>query len=45
VKLLIPYPVDPDVPEAAHDIGSPDHPIFRGHPVAIDAPLSRRRAN
>jgi predicted dienelactone hydrolase len=39
------YPVDPAVPEVAHDIGPPGDPIFRGHPVAIDAPLSPARAD
>lgn len=34
------YPVASDVPEAAHDIGAPGHPIFVGHPVAMEAPLA-----
>jgi predicted dienelactone hydrolase len=38
------YPVGPDVPEVAHDIGPPGDPIFRGHPIAMDAPLSPARA-
>jgi predicted dienelactone hydrolase len=38
------YPVDPAVPEAAHDIGEPGHPIFHGHPAADGAPLSGARA-
>ncbi len=38
------YPVDPSVPEAAREIGAPGHPIFRGHPASIDAPLSPAQA-
>jgi predicted dienelactone hydrolase len=38
------HPVGPDVPEVAHDIGPPGDPIFRGHPIAMDAPLSPARA-
>jgi predicted dienelactone hydrolase len=34
------YPVNPNVPEAAHDIGPPGHPIFLGHAAAFEAPLS-----
>ena len=37
------YPVDASVPEAAHSIGAPGQPIFRGHPVADGAPLSGAR--
>lgn len=37
------YPVDPGVPETAHDIGAPGQPIFKGHPVADNAPLSGMR--
>jgi predicted dienelactone hydrolase len=37
------YPADASAPETAHDIGVPGHPIFQGHPVAIDAPLSPTR--
>jgi predicted dienelactone hydrolase len=39
------YPTDPDVPEAAHDIGPPGDPIMRGHPIAVDAPLSPAHEN
>jgi predicted dienelactone hydrolase len=38
------YPVDAGVPEAAHEIGAPGQPVFRGHPVAINAPLSPAQA-
>jgi predicted dienelactone hydrolase len=38
------YPVDPAVPEAAHDIGAPGNPVFIGHPRAVDAPLSPAHA-
>jgi predicted dienelactone hydrolase len=38
------YPVDPTVPEAAHDIGGPAHPEFKGHPRAVNAPLSPSHA-
>jgi len=38
------YPVATTVPEAPHDIGPPGDPIFRGHPAAVDAPLSAARA-
>ena len=34
------YPVDPGPKEQALDIGPQGHPIFRGHPAAVDAPLS-----
>ena len=34
------YPINASVPEVEHDIGAPGQPIFRGHAVAIDAPLS-----
>jgi predicted dienelactone hydrolase len=34
------YPVDTSVPETAHEIGAPGRPIFRGHPVADNAPLA-----
>ncbi|GLQ52130.1 alpha/beta hydrolase family protein [Dyella flava] len=38
------YPVDRSVTEQPHDIGAPGHPIFEGHPVAADAPLSPGKA-
>ena len=38
------YPVDPTVPETAHDIGDPAHAVFEGHPRAVDAPLSPAHA-
>lgn len=34
------YPVAPTTPETPRDIGKPDAPLFRGHPVASDAPLA-----
>lgn len=37
------YPVDSRVPETAHEIGAPGQPIFEGHPVADNAPLSGAR--
>ncbi|WP_408585501.1 alpha/beta hydrolase family protein [Paraburkholderia bannensis] len=33
------YPVAPTTPETPRDIGKPGAPLFRGHPVASDAPL------
>jgi predicted dienelactone hydrolase len=38
------YPVDPAMPELAHDIGPPGDPLFRGHPIITDAPLSPAQA-
>ena len=38
------YPVAPEIPEIAHDIGPPGHPIFFGHAAAIDAPPSPARS-
>ncbi|MFM0204849.1 peptidase [Paraburkholderia fungorum] len=38
------YPADPALPEAAHDLGAPGHPLFRGHPAVLGAPLSSARA-
>lgn len=34
------YPAGVGAEERPHDIGPPNRPIFRGHPVAIDAPLA-----
>ncbi|HEV3426832.1 MAG TPA: alpha/beta hydrolase [Paraburkholderia sp.] len=34
------YPVASATPETPRDIGRPGDPIFRGHPVASDAPLA-----
>ncbi len=34
------YPVDAGPDEQARDIGPQGHPIFRGHPAAVEAPLS-----
>lgn len=34
------YPVDAGVAESAHAIGAPGQPIFKGHPVADNAPLA-----
>ncbi|MFM0736129.1 alpha/beta hydrolase [Paraburkholderia xenovorans] len=39
------YPVDAAVPETPHDIGPRAHPLFVGHPAAVDAPLSAARAS
>ena len=38
------YPVDPSLPELPHDIGAPGQPMFQGHPVAVDGPLSAAQA-
>jgi predicted dienelactone hydrolase len=38
------YPVAPEVPEIAHDIGPPGVPILHGHPIAADAPVSPAQA-
>ena len=38
------YPADAAVRETPHDIGEAGHPIFRGHPLAVDAPLSSAQA-
>jgi predicted dienelactone hydrolase len=37
------YPAADTPPPAPHDIGPPGQAMFRGHPVAIDAPLSPAR--
>lgn len=37
------YPADPAAPEAAHDIGSPGHALFVGHPLAQGAGLAAAR--
>lgn len=34
------YPADAGAKERPHDIGPPERPIFRGHPIAIDAPIA-----
>jgi predicted dienelactone hydrolase len=34
------YPAAAGAAPAAHDIGPPGHPLFQGHPVAIDAPVA-----
>ncbi|AXL49479.1 peptidase [Paraburkholderia caffeinilytica] len=38
------YPADPALPEVAHEIGVPAHPLFHGHPAVVSAPLSGARA-
>ncbi|MEW6345149.1 MAG: peptidase [Paraburkholderia sp.] len=38
------YPVDADVPEAAHTIDERGEPLFLGHALANDAPLSAAHA-
>jgi len=34
------YPANSAIAETAHDIGPPGHPLFLGHPIAVDARLS-----
>lgn len=38
------YPVDAAIPETSREIGAPGHPLFKGHPLAANAPLSPARA-
>lgn len=44
LAVTIWYPVDAAIAERPHDVGRPDRPVFYGHPVSPDAPLSPQRA-